>query len=53
MRPKRNYGATGYGRVDGSVIAVNGVSVPPPAPVLSPAPVMFSGGGTEPGPNRS
>ena len=47
MRPKRNYGATGYGRLDGSVIAVNGVTV------LSPAPVMFSGGGTEPGPNRS
>lgn len=47
MRPKRNYGATGYGRVDGSVIAVNGV------PAISPVPVMFSGGGTEPGPNSS
>jgi len=53
MRPKRNYGATGYGLLDGSVIAVNGVSVLPPAPVLPSVPVMFSGGGTEPGPNRS
>lgn len=47
MLPKRNYGPTGYGRDDGSVIAVNGALTVPPAPA------MFSGGGTEPGPNRS
>lgn len=47
MLPKRNYGPTGYGRDDGSVIAVNGAST------MLPAPAMSSGGGTEPDPNRS
>lgn len=47
MPPKGNYVPTGYGRDDGSVIAVNGVLAVPPAPAI------FSGGGTEPGPNRS
>lgn len=50
MPPKRNYGPTGYGRDDGSVIAVNGALA---VSTMLPAPAMFSGGGTEPGPNRS